>query len=272
MSKNLRIIFNNQHDIATLSATSEALPIEHTQRSGRSYAWRSADVAPQIITASIPPTYLSALVLLQHNISLTGSVRVELLLSGSVVCDSGRKMPSEAKPLGEWVVGVDAWAVSDLSELPSRQYVHWMDRLELCDSYRITIEDAANPLGFIQLGRIFSGQYYSPEYNPVYGLSFELDEFTELVRTESGSSRSVGEGSTRTVSFDLDFLNKNGMEELALALVGAGKRAEVYLNVYPEQGGITEAIHAFSAKRRSNFAQQHNFFNNWASSMTFEES
>jgi hypothetical protein len=210
-------------------------------------------------------------VLLQHNISIGGSVRIELLLNGNVVYDSGVRLPSEIKPLGEWVVGVDPWGVSSLAKLPTRQFVLWIDPLTLCDSYRITINDPNNPAGFIQVGRIFAGQYYSPEKNPAYGLSLEVEEFVEQIRTESGSLRSVGEGYARAVSFDLEYLNKNGMEELALNLVESGKRSEVYLNVYPEQAGVTEALYAFSAKRRNNFTQQNNFFNNWNPSLTFEE-
>ncbi|MFJ5538529.1 hypothetical protein [Vreelandella titanicae] len=272
MSENMRIIFDNVHDSAALTATTNALPIANTQRTGRSYIWRSTSSTDQVITATLSsPKFLGALVLGQHNISTTGRVRIELLLSGGVVFDSEFRLPSEVKPLGEWIVGVDPWGVSNLTLLPTRQFVVWMDEEILCDSYRITINDPSNPDGYLQLGRIFAGQYYSPDKNPTYGLTLEWQDFGENVRTESGSLRTIGEGFARALNFDLDFLNKNGMADLTLNLVRAGKGKEVYINIYPEQGGVKEAAHAFVAKRSSNFSTTANFFNNWATQLTFEE-
>lgn len=272
MSQNLRIIFDNVHDRASLTATTNALPIAYTQRSGRSYAWRSTNLNQQRITATLmPATYLDSLVIYQHNLSVGARVRFEALLGGSVVADTGFRLPSEIKPLGEWVVGVDPWGTSNLAMLPVRQFVIWLPEITLCDSYRITIQDPQNPDGYMQIGRIFSGQYYSPENNAVYGMGFENEEFVDQVRTAGKSLRSVGEGSARVVSFDLDMLKKTGMEDLALLLMTNSKRKEVYVNMYPEQGGVTEAIYAFVAKRRSNFSQTNNYFNNWANSHVFEE-
>lgn len=272
MSENMRIIFDNLHDDSTLTATSEALPVSYTQRSGRSYVWRSTSTAGQVITAMLPsPKYINSVILLRHNISVSGTVRVELLLNGSVVYDSGEAFPSELKPLGEFIAGVDPWGLSDLALLPAKQFAVWLPQIVLCDSYRITIDDASNPDGYIQTGRIFAGQYYSPVTNPAYGMSLEWQDFGDNVRTESGSLRTVGRGSARQMSFDIEVLAQQGFSDLTLQLTRAGKESDVYITMYPEQRGVLEAAHAFVAKRASNYTTANDRYRNWRAPLTFDE-
>lgn len=273
MNPNWRIIFDNVHDSATLTATSNALPVAYTQRSGRSYVWRSDGLDPQTITADLSPaSYINSFVIYQHNLSAGSRVRFEAMLGGETVYDSGIEYPAEVKPLGEWIAGVDPWGAINLAMLPIQQFVLWLPATVLCDSYRITIQDTQNEDGYMQIGRIFSGQYYSPEHNAIYGMRFENEEFVEQVRTAGKSLRSIGEGSARVVSFDAALLRKAGMEEFAINLMTSSKRKEVYINMYPEQRGVTEALYAFVAKRRTNFSQVNNYFENWTSTHVFEES
>ena len=272
MSGNLRIIFDNISDTASLTATSEALPIDYVKRAGRSYTWRSTDVGEQTINGTFAsPSYINSLAVLRHNISASGTVRIEFLLSGSVVYDSGDVFPSELKPLGEWVVGVDPWGTSSLSLLPTQQFVIWLDNVILADSYRITINDASNPDGYIQVGRIFAGEYYSPEINAEYGLQLEWQDFGENRRTESGSLRTINTGFARRVSFGLDILSPQEFSRLTLAVARTPKENDIYINIYPEQGGVLEASHAFLAKRESNYQTVNNQFDSFSNQLTFNE-
>lgn len=272
MSKNIRLIIDNLHDETTVTATSEALPASNTQRSGRSYVWRSTGVGEQVLTASFPTSrFLNAVVILDYNFSLTASLRFELLIDDDVVYDSGIRTPGEIKPLGIWMAGVDPWGQSDLSSLPTQQYVVWLPELTLCNKYRITIDDPLNPDGYIQIGRIFSGEYYSPEYNPEYGLTFEWQDFSENVRTESGSLRSIGTGTARLVSFELPRVKQRGIGELTQLMMSVGREKDVYINIYPERGGLLESEHAFAARRRNNYAHTHSFYGNWQTALQYEE-
>ena len=272
MSKNIRLIIDNLHDEAEVTATSQALPSSNTQRSGRSYVWRSTGLGEQVLTASFETArFINAGVLLDHNLSLTASIRLELLVDGDVVYDSGDVSPGEIKPLGVWIAGVDPWGQSDLSTLPTQQYVVWLPELTLCSEYRITINDPENPDGYIQIGRIFSGEYYSPEFNPEYGLTLEWQDFSENVRTESGSLRSIGTGTARLVSFELPRNKQRGVGELTQLMMSVGREKDVYISIYPERGGLLESEHAFVARRRNNYAHTHSFYGNWQTALQFEE-
>ncbi|MGO2241130.1 MAG: hypothetical protein ACTH5D_05165 [Halomonas sp.] len=271
MSANMRLIIENLHDQATLSASSQALPIAYTQRSGRSYVWRSTDTSQQIITATLPgPRPISGVVLYGHNLSGLGSVRVEYLLSGNVVYDSGEKIASELIPLGTWRVGIDPWGGQDLTELPRVQSTTWTAE-RIADSYRITLDNPDNADGYLQVERIFAGAAYSPVFNVSYGVSLEWQDFAEHQRTEGNSLRTIGEGSARLLTFNLDYLDRNDMAKLSRALLRVGKRQDIYVSTYPEWGGFLEAEHAFVARRKSNYGRTHNRVENWQSQIAFEE-
>ncbi|MBB3142837.1 hypothetical protein [Halomonas organivorans] len=276
MSNKLRMILDNLHDTATLTASTEGMPIEYTQRSGRSYVWRSefqpvVDLPEQTIEATLAkPAYLDAVVIYAHNISTAGTVRVELMLSGSVVYDSGAVVATEIIPLGIWRAGIDPWGASALTGLPIRQYTSWIDPV-VADAYRITINDPANPDDYLEIGRIFAGVTFSPELNPQYGVSLDWLDFTELQRTESGSLRAVGEGSARRLSIDLAHLSREGISENTRQLLTAGKRRDIYVSMYPEQGGMLENEHAFVARRGGDYTHTHSAYNQWQAPIQFDE-
>ena len=270
--RRLRMIIDNLHDIAELSATSEGMPIEFTQRSGRSYVWRSSDTQEQVIEAALPEgRFVDGVAVLNHNLSVNSRVVIELLLDDVVVAVSGEIRPSEVKPLGQFVFGVDPWGASDLSVLPQKQFVWWLDDITLCNGYRITIGDEDNQEGFLQIGRIFAGQAYSPKFNPAYGLTLEWQDFGEHRRTEGGSLRTIGQGSARRLSFDLDLIETRGRDELSRQFVRYGKEQDIYVNVYPTQRGIKEAEHAFVARRDATYRHQHDYYGNWAMRFAFLE-
>lgn len=271
MSNNIRMIINNEHDEATLTATSEAMPVAYTQRSGRSYVWRSTDTADQTITASFTtPTYVSGVVVYNHNLTASGVVRVEYLLDGQVVYDSGDVIAANIIPIGTWRAGIDPWGAEDLTELPTVQYNIWTSAT-LVDGYRITIKDPANPDGYLQVSRIFAGVSYSPQLNPKYGLSLEWQDLSANQRTESGSLRTVGEGTARRLTFDLSYLDNAELTRLSREMLRSGKGQDLYVSVYPGAGGMMEAEHAFVARRASDYAHGHTFYRNWESSLELQE-
>ncbi|WP_404462889.1 hypothetical protein LG331_09020 [Vreelandella aquamarina] len=271
--KPLRLIIDNAHDAATLTATSEALPVANTQRSGRSYVWRSNGTGQQVLTGTFDvPRYLSALLVYNHNLTSEGTLRIEYLLEGAVVFDTGPVIAADIIPLGIWQAGIDPWGAQDLTELPSVQYNVWTDST-LVSSYRLTLNDPGNPDGFLQVSRIFAGIPYSPDpdKNASFGVNLEWQEFAEHQRTESGSLRTIGEGVARRLSFDLNHLDSVGLAELGRELLKAGKQQDVYISLYPETGGMKEAEHAFIARRANNYGHTHNYVNNWQAPLVLEE-
>ncbi|MBW5801200.1 hypothetical protein [Halomonas elongata] len=271
MTKNLRIIFDNAHDAATLSATSEALPITNTQRSGRSYVWRSTDLAEQVITGVTDGALsVNAVVVYQHNLTNLATVRVELIRNNDVVYDSGEMVASELIPLGEWQAGVDPWGGSQLTELPNVQLSVWMPDIFI-DRYRITINDPDNPDGFIQTERFVVGSYYSPVFNASYGPQLDWEDSSEHKRTESGSINTISGNVFRRLTVDLNHLDSSDRSALTLNALKSGKGGDVFVSLYPEKGGIDEAEHEFLARRENSYSHTHNRFRNWKTQLVYVE-
>ncbi|QFT84990.1 hypothetical protein FIU88_08375 [Halomonas sp. THAF12] len=271
MTNTLRMIVDNLHDTTTLTATSEALAVAYTQRTGRAYVWRSADLADQVITATLPtPAFIDALVIYRHNLSATATVRLELLNEGSVVYDTGAVIVSGLVALGDFRFGVDPWGATLTDDLPIQQAPFWFPATAIT-GYRLTISDPENLDGVMEVGRIIAGTTVIPQFNASYGVELEWQDAAEHRRSEGGSLRTLGGGLARRLAFDLDYMDANGRATLTRAFLRGGKGRDVYVSMYPEAGGLEEAEHAFLARRQDNYGHRHDFFANWRSSLTLVE-
>ena len=268
---NMRLIIDNVHDNAALTATSEALPVAYTQRSGRAYPWRSADTATQVIEATLMGLeYLDAVVLYRHNLSASAPVKIELLNGADVVYDTGVQSAAELILPPLLRLGVDPWGASYNDKIPVSVQPYWI-KPNFATGYRVTITDPTNPDGYIQVGRVIAGLSFSPRYNFRYGVKLEWVEQVEHRRTEGGSLRSVGEGLARRLTLDLSYLSEADRTTLTTELVKRGKGADIFISLYPEQGGIKEIEHTFVARRDTSYSHTHDFYNNWQSSLPFLE-
>lgn len=268
----MRLVVSNLNDAATLAATSEALPIEYTQRSGRAYVWRSTDTATQVITGTWSSTnFIDAFTLYRHNLSPSATVRFELLQDAEVVYDSGAVATAELIPPPLLRVGIDPWGATYNDEIAVPLTSLWLDP-SAGNSFRITITDPANPAGFLQVGRIIIGLSISLQYNPVYGATMTWLENAEQVRTEGGSLRTITSGGqARLLSVDQNTLPESDRVKLTTELVKRGKQADIFVSLYPEQGGVKELEHAFLSRRQNDYGTTHDRFANWQTALEFLE-
>ncbi|GAA0694058.1 hypothetical protein [Vreelandella titanicae] len=269
----MRAIMDNEHDRATLTASSAQSPVENTQMAGRSYSWRGLTATNERITAMLEnPTFISSVVVYGHNLSSVGTVQVEYLFEGEVVFDTGPVVAADIIPLGVWRAGIDPWGGSDLTSLPSIHYNVWTEPT-LVDGYQITFDDPNSEAGYIQVGRIFSGLPYSPpkDMNVSWGVKLRWVFRGEKKRTESGSLRHIGGGVSRRLTFDFKHLDDEETGILTQELLRAGAGQEVYINIYPEEGGVKEAAHAFVAMLDDDFETTNEFHNNFSAPLAYLE-
>jgi len=269
---NLRLIIDNVHDSATLTATTEGLPVTYTQRSGRSYPWRSVGTGTQVIQATLANVqYLDAIVLDRHNLSAAATVQLEILYGADVVQDTGNQSVAELIPPPLLRLGVDPWGASYNDKIPVQSKQFWIEPA-FATGYRITINDPTNPNGHIDVGRVIAGLSFSPKFNASYGVKLTQVEQVEHRRTEGGSLRSVGSDAiSRRLTLDLKFLTEEDRTTLTTELVKRGRRASVFVSFYPKQGGLKEVEHAFLAKRENDYEHTHDFYNNWQAPLSFLE-
>lgn len=268
---NLRLVFDNLHDSAELSASTEALSIEHTRHSSRAYVWRSTGTADQVLEAKFgQAAQVGALALVRHNFSGNARIRMELMFNNEVIYDTGMRPLPESMGLGVFRAGIDPWGITYSNDLPNASTVLWAPDVG-ANGYRFTIQDPKNADGFVEVGRIVCGETFSPEINADYGLRLDWVDSTEQMRTEAGTLRSVGGNLFRRLEIDLSMLSDRQRGELTNLMVKSGKRGDVFVSAFPSAGGRREVEYAFLARRVSDWGHEHDFYQNWKGSLTFEE-
>lgn len=275
MAKNqLRILADNLHDTATLTATSESLPITNTQISRRSSVWRSTSAAEQIITGDLAvPGNINCIAVFRHNLGANGITRIEVLSGETVLYDTGPVSTAIYIPAGIWRAGIDPWEATYNDQLPGNTplSIVWLPSIANATGYRITL-GVAYEYGYHEVGRIIAGAYFSPAVNFSWSPKVEWIETAEHLRTEGGTLYTVGGGDIyRRISINLDWLSDADRTQLISQLGKAGQSADLLVSLYPEGSTMAALEHTMVCRRIVTLSTTHDRFSNWKLPLTFEE-
>lgn len=273
---NVRFVIGNAHDLAVLTATSQALPVINTQRSERGLVWRSVGLAQQIIEGTFTTgQFAGCLSLLQHNLSATGLRRVELFNGTTKVYDSGLTPTALLIPAGIWRAGVDPWQATYNEHLPAglSAAILWLPQTFVITRYRITLSDPGNLDGYLQVGRIILGDVFSPQFNMNWSPKIAWQESGEHKITEGGSVRTIGRGDLRRkVDISLDWLNDTDRSQLITKMGKAGMGSDVLISLYPDSSSVMlELEGTMLCRREQSLTTTHNFLGNWQLPLTLVE-
>lgn len=274
MAKNLRIVAINEHDKATVSASSFVVPSSNTQRSDRGRFWRSSSGYQHQLFADFNGSVaIGCVAFARHNLPAGSTWKVELLQGEAVVRDSGELPVSIVVPAGIWRAGIDPWGATYNDRLPAglSLAVHWFEYDHWCTGYRITFNLLKNAA--VEVGRVISGSVFSPSDNMDWGLETDWVEPGEHVLMDGGSIRTVGQGELRrSVSFNLSWLNEADRSQLLSLLGRAGKGADLLLSMYPESDSILKELEGMMVCRRdSSLASTHSQNRSWHLPLAFLE-
>ena len=259
-TKNLRLVLFNDHDTATLTASSAAsgTPIENTQRNDRAEIFRSADLAELVIEGTLPAgAFVDSLQLLGNNLSATGSVRLTLLEGETEPWDSGEQSTGEIIPAGIWRAGIDPWGATYNDQLRNPATMFRFPITPIT-GYRITINDPGNAAGAIEIGRIVLGQDWVPEFNASYELPITHQDRAQHEYSAGQTLRTINGGNTRrAATIDLNWLVEADRARLIVELGQRGMIADVFVDLYPESTGIERLNGAFLARMTEGYGDSH---------------
>lgn len=272
---NIRILPENLHDAATVSASSEQMPVAYTQHSGRSYVWRSADAQNQTITATLAtPGFIDCIAVSRHNLGSVGRLRVKLFMTGQnePVYDSLELSTAMFIPAGVWRAGIDQWGATYNDLLPggSELGIHWMPAPVLADRYELEVSSTKTS-GYFEIGRIFSGLSFSPEINIDWNPVIDWGDRSEQLETEGGSLRTIKRPGRRSFDIRLSWLSASDREVLISRLVRGGLGNDLLVSLFPETGGLGELEHTMICRLGSSFSHSLSHYQNWQSSLKFLE-
>lgn len=118
--------------------------------------------------------------------------------------------------------------IYDSGVITAGTYYEHLTNKTTCDStgdvstsyWRLKINDASNPDGFHQIGRLFFGKRFYPGRNMDYGLKIGvIDDSTDIISSPIGIEIFVDSPNKRTANFtfnQVDYANGDGFIELGL--------------------------------------------------------
>lgn len=274
---NIRIITPNDGDTATLSdspALAATLPVTNLQDVSRARVARTTSTASQDLKGTWSSSkVISACALMRHNLTSGAGWTLRLYSDAAwttLVYNSGAISALPPKTLGDLDWGVDPLGATVFTNWDQAYSVMWFDAVK-ARSFTLTITDASNPDGYFQASRLFIGRYLEAVANFDYGNDMGWAEDTTQERTDGGTLRSDGIEPYRRMSFDLSWLDMTDRPKFQEWARRDGKRNDVFISMYPEQGGTTERDACMAAKLVSSPMIAHRYTNAYGGKYVVEE-
>ncbi|QFU04593.1 hypothetical protein FIU82_06125 [Pseudoalteromonas sp. THAF3] len=254
---NARILYANAWDSASLTqsaGTNEpSLPITNSQKYNNSRSFRTQTTDDvEVLFGWDDPVFLEAFAFWRHNLTSDAQLRIVLYdgpgQTGNVVFDSGVLLGDVPKNLGDLVWGKDPLGVSSYTDWNVASRSFWFDEVFVAQSGRLTISNPTNPDGYIEIGRIYAGESFSPTFNVDLGHTFQWETDVDSRSTAGGTVHTLDAATYRTLSFNLTHLTPGDRASFAELTRIVSKHRDFFISLRPNVGGTIERDYSFAAK------------------------
>ncbi len=248
---NLRIIYDNAADRATISASSAAgaMTPDRLLTDTKSDIWRSAS-AYAALTVSWPTVEpVSGVALCYTNLSSQAQIRVTAYnYAGDLIADSAWQMACPPKTIDELRWGIEALGLT--AYLPGHVIAQcWLAAPVLAQRLVIQVNDPCSQAGYIDAGRLVVGEYWSPADNMDYGLSVGAVDASKHFRTEAGDLLTEVGTRHRKQSLTLSAMRSADRERVWQMAWCGGIAKPLYISLYPESSDTAlEQTHSMYCK------------------------
>ncbi len=274
----LRVIYDNAADrAATLVASSTAgsLVASNLQTDIKSAVWRSTATTATITATFSAYEMVAGVVLPFCNFTSAATMRVRgytEIADASPSFDTGAILACPVANLGMWswgaTMGVNAYAYG------GGTYGRiWPTDPHAIKKVVIDIVDSTNPSGYIEVGRLVCGNYWSPEINTEYGsTSVSVQDTSKQFRNDAGDLMSDRGTKHKKQTLSLGAMAAADREQLWNILLGNGMSRPILFSLYPNgSDNQLEQIHQMYCKLAVAPDMHIPYFDRYASSLTLEE-
>lgn len=112
----------------------------------------------------------------------------------------------------------------------AQTYRYWT--IEITDNYTTSASGR-----YIEVSRLIMGDYWSPVYNTGYGMTNTVKDLSEHERTESGDLVSVRGPRFNALSFNLEWLDHSDRKEASRLMLGNGISKPILVSLFPDSTG-----------------------------------
>lgn len=241
----LRIVPENLHDLATLTATGTSVAgfdATNTQNTLRGRTLRVSG-SSFVIKGTLPATCsASHFSMFRHTLTTGQTVALELFSSASwtgSVYDSGAlDADCFTDDSNDFDFGLGAAFVR--RNIP---FAHWFNATEF-QSYTATFAGVSSP----EIGRVFLGLAKEFTHNPDYGAPLGFQDNTDSGRTLGGSLRNNAGEQWAKLSLDLSCVLESERQFLLDFTDRNGTHKDFVLSLFPEDETLMEAAYTLNAK------------------------
>jgi hypothetical protein len=275
---NIRILVENKIDSVTLSDSPtmvSTLSVENLQNSLRAKVARTTGIADQSILGDwSAPVSISGAAIWRTNLSDEGTWRLRLYdgagQTGSVVYDSGVIDAAEKITLGDLNWGIDPLGATVYTEWDKISATLWFEAVSAL-SFELTLSDAGNSDGYMEVSGLYMGVAASPTFNAVNGLALKWQDDTKQERTDGGSLRSDAVEPYRVIQFNLDTLVESERAIFIEMMRSTGLRKDIFVSCFPGAGGKQERDYSFACKLSGQSSSTYATFNIYKQNFVMQE-
>lgn len=244
--KNLRIIYDNAADRATLAASpvAAALAAANLQSDIKTDIYRSTGTRATFVLSWPMAERIGCVAFPFSNLTSGGAMRVRLYAmpdDSAPVLDTGWVFACAPAPfaprdfgilplafnayrwggVSTWGNGGGAAAVTWFAPARGRRMV-------------IDLDDARNPQGYIEAGRLVAGDYWSPQCNADFGAGLQNQDSSVHFRNETGDLLTQKGSTSNKLTLQLSHLQSDDRMRLARILRDNGKHTPMLVSLFPE--------------------------------------
>ena len=241
---NLRIIYNNEVDKATVVASSTAggLVASNLKLDVKSTIWRSTTLTPTLTFTWTAATIVAGFALAFTNLTPSSTIRVRGYTEEVdivPVFDTGAvaAVPSTLSSVlwGQGPLGVNSYAYGGGSTASL-----WWAATPI-KKMVVDIDDSTNQQGFVEASRAIAGPYWSPVYNVQHGaLRISAEDTSKHDRTDAGDLLTDRGVLYKAISLDLSLMPAVDRNIVWQILRGNSMAKPVFLSVTPESDDPSE--------------------------------
>jgi hypothetical protein len=239
---NLRIIYQNLADTATLVASSTqgtSTPVTNLQKDPKGSVWRSIGSSASITATLATAQSIGGVVLPFTNFTSNSATLTVAGYSGSagtgtlLYTQSGTCCPWNTLGLSTGSPNTYAYGGGTCARL-------WLSTVNQAISVAsIVITISAPGTDYIEVSRLIVGKYWSPVYNTGYGMTATIKDLSTHDRTESGDLVTQRGPRFNALSFDLAYLAPADRIQMTKLLLGNGISKPLFVSLFPDNDSTT---------------------------------
>lgn len=232
ISNNLRILYNNVADLATLSAsnTSGSLVINNVKTEYKGEVHRSTGInVAYTLTWSSDQT-IGCVCMPCTNLSSTSILRIKLYDASSNLREYTGDVYATSQYVNTSIQDVNNFAYGGFSKS-----VFWFpSKPNYVRSMVIELSDPDNTVGYIDNSRIIAGDYWSPTYNLEKGMQASTIDSSTISESNAGSLIYLRGFIRDKLTIDFALIPEIDRSTLLNIIKSAGIHKNILLSVFPE--------------------------------------